>query len=753
MKIVINFSKYPLKSTRHVSPCDDGYIYIPVAFMGMLYLVYLVECYHSPIRIDLHHSEPQDTVLSKLSQLKLAQPTIWWKAMSYHYVRRKRQIIRYRNGDHYTTTQVYYERVNTHAETSFYFYDYCGVKDISKDLALDSKIPITKITPSKGFAFSNMRSATEFEEARSRFFAEQELRDDYMEMREGLDLGYNFTTSTTLVSVFGRPWFTNSYVYWCLSALLLSWPLRIIIECNTQYADYQVTKLFGVNYDTPSSGEHIHASSSQLSAPGSYMLAPSYSEALLMEPSAPLQTADETNINSSDGECNNEMLVPSYSEALLYECANLTLSNNVNANSINEIACSVGRSRTNDSLFAIVEPLKQTTQCNCSCHHIVNDDEINCSSNSFNNLNEEHFNINNHSCVVCGINNNINRNNFGNSIMTRDISEPNLRTNSGDLMSGGSLQFLKLNGTSLENILENDEITSVGEATATTSTITSPIIIPIEPRDRGVDQGRGAIPKRKMQLELNCNNINNGKINCPAIDTGHSSDLTMADVIVSMDERIPLSKTYLCLKSILKPNKRRYTLVTTEELKNFVECESKDDDNPIESLVFLKEMPSKKSHVLSTAETKREYPHRTLIFASPIHEVCRPSDPFAVNSINRQQRNNTNENCHSLGKSLTVLTDREATSNNITNNYHNKRSRHHRTLSVEPEYLQFIGSSSEPLNNSTNCPTPRLLTRSLTERRPKPVNKPNETFRRSFADERSELSRGRRINLNMETSL
>lgn len=430
-------------------------------------------------------------------------------------------------------------------------------------------------------------------------------------MREGLDLGYNFTTSTTLVSVFGRPWFTNSYVYWCLSALLLSWPLRIIIECNTQYADYQVTKLFGVNYDTPSSGEHIHASSSQLSAPGSYMLAPSYSEALLMEPSAPLQTATETNINSSDGECNNEMLVPSYSEALLYECANLTLSNNVNANSINEIACSVGRSRTNDSLFAIVEPLKQTTQCNCSCHHIVNDDEINCSSNSFNNLNDEHFNINNHSCVVCGINNNINRNYFGNSIMTRDISEPNLRTNSGDLMGGSSLQFLKLNGTSLENILENDEITSAGEAIATTSTITtSPIIIPIEPRDRGVDQGRGAIPKRKMQLELNCHNINNGKINCSAIDNGQSNDLTMTDVIVSMDERIPLSKTYLCLKSILKPNKRRYTLVTTEELKNFVECESKDDDNPIESLVFLKEMPSKKSHVLSTAETKREYPHR-----------------------------------------------------------------------------------------------------------------------------------------------
>lgn len=66
--------------------------------------------------------------------------------------------------------------MNTHAATSFYFYDYCGVKDISKDLILDPDVPITKITLTKGFAFSNVRSATEFEEARSRFFCEQVLK-------------------------------------------------------------------------------------------------------------------------------------------------------------------------------------------------------------------------------------------------------------------------------------------------------------------------------------------------------------------------------------------------------------------------------------------------------------------------------------------------------------------------------------------------------------------------------------------------
>lgn len=87
-------------------------IFEQVAFMGMLYLVYLVECYHSPIRIDLRHSESQDSVLTKLSQLRLVQPTIWWKAVSYHYVRRKRQVTRYRNGDNYTTTQVI--RIHAH---------------------------------------------------------------------------------------------------------------------------------------------------------------------------------------------------------------------------------------------------------------------------------------------------------------------------------------------------------------------------------------------------------------------------------------------------------------------------------------------------------------------------------------------------------------------------------------------------------------------------------------------------------------
>ena len=31
---------------RLESPCSSGYVYIPLAFLAMLYVVYLVECWH-----------------------------------------------------------------------------------------------------------------------------------------------------------------------------------------------------------------------------------------------------------------------------------------------------------------------------------------------------------------------------------------------------------------------------------------------------------------------------------------------------------------------------------------------------------------------------------------------------------------------------------------------------------------------------------------------------------------------------------
>lgn len=95
-----------------------------------------------------------------------------------------------------------------------------------------------------GFAFANVEAAAEFEDQRTRFFADHERYDDYMEMREGLDLtniGVFKENVIALADPDRMPWYANRVVFWISSFCLLSWPLRLILEYNTAYVHYQVS--------------------------------------------------------------------------------------------------------------------------------------------------------------------------------------------------------------------------------------------------------------------------------------------------------------------------------------------------------------------------------------------------------------------------------------------------------------------------------------------------------------------------------
>lgn len=236
------------------------------------------------------------SVYDKIRQMKEALPVIWWKAICYHYVRRTRQITRYRNGESYTTTQVYYERINSHSSGSTFVFTHCGSEDISQTLTELEQYPVTKVRFSKGFCFANADAAHDFEEQRTRFFQENERQDDYMEMREGLDLlNVNFKENVVAFADPDKlPWYISKVWFWIASLFMLSWPLRIIIEYKTAYVHYQVTKLFGVNYRSSNDGQQnwptpgtyrIHNVDSsneieQLIRNNNYTIVPSYSEAL-----------------------------------------------------------------------------------------------------------------------------------------------------------------------------------------------------------------------------------------------------------------------------------------------------------------------------------------------------------------------------------------------------------------------------------------------------------------------------------------
>uniref|UniRef100_A0A1I7V184 IRS-type PTB domain-containing protein n=1 Tax=Caenorhabditis tropicalis TaxID=1561998 RepID=A0A1I7V184_9PELO len=155
-----------------------------------------------------------EDALDYITALRTSPPIVWWKSVCYHYTRKTRQVTRYRNGDAVSATQVYYERVNSHQAGSMFIYDTCGFRDISKTIMEIEKFHVTRIRLTRSFVFANMQAATEFEQQRSRFFNDNETKDDYMEVREGMDLSdVGFVEEILAFNRPTPPWFLHPVVF------------------------------------------------------------------------------------------------------------------------------------------------------------------------------------------------------------------------------------------------------------------------------------------------------------------------------------------------------------------------------------------------------------------------------------------------------------------------------------------------------------------------------------------------------------
>ncbi|KAI7813774.1 transmembrane protein 151A isoform X2 [Triplophysa rosa] len=296
-------------------PCSNGYIYIPLAFLAMLYVVYLVECWHCYSKTAMLAQAEVAEVYERVQRLQQATPCIWWKAISYHYVRRTRQVTRYRNGDSYTTTQVYHERVNTHAASSEYDYARYGVKDVSKELRGLMDHPAVRLRFTKCFSFASARAEAAYLTQRARFFGENEGLDDYMEAREGMHLkNVDFREHILAFPDPARqPWYARRNVFWLASVLLLSWPLRVVAEYRTAYLHYHVEKLFGDSDDSRGDITENGAGNENGHGPGNGGGGIGSSYRAISRVNTVDMTELEWHIR-----CNQQM-VPSYSEALLMD--------------------------------------------------------------------------------------------------------------------------------------------------------------------------------------------------------------------------------------------------------------------------------------------------------------------------------------------------------------------------------------------------------------------------------------------------
>ncbi|XP_010836137.1 PREDICTED: transmembrane protein 151A [Bison bison bison] len=239
--------------TYPASPCSDGYLYIPLAFVSLLYLLYLAECWHCHVRSCQAPRTDASTVLALIRRLQQAPPCVWWKATSYHYVRRTRQITRYRNGDAYTTTQVYHERADSRTARGEFDYSAHGVRDVSKELVGLADHAATRLRFTKCFSFGSAEAEASYLTQRARFFSANEGLDDYLEAREGMHLKDVDFRESLMVFADPRspPWYARAWVFWLVSAATLSWPLRVVAAYGTAHVHYQVEKLFGASSPPP----------------------------------------------------------------------------------------------------------------------------------------------------------------------------------------------------------------------------------------------------------------------------------------------------------------------------------------------------------------------------------------------------------------------------------------------------------------------------------------------------------------------
>ncbi|KYQ50965.1 hypothetical protein ALC60_09946 [Trachymyrmex zeteki] len=412
------------------------------------------------------------------------------------------------------------------------------------------------------------------------------------------------------------------------------------------------------------------------------MLAPSYSEALLMEPATPRNEPEQRRENWESREEMNVAtdIVPSYSEALLYERAEQydhdqnAITNNVPAGCTKHLPMSTEIGDTFENELAMLRttadgrlhpPANPVTsldnlQIQASPSRCSSCGRISASTQTINadilprivarKKSNESSQTTSAFIGTSDFISNITSERERRTIL-RDISEPNLRLRS-ELVN----TFPKENVRSLKNILENEDLSEAGKAGFINEQMSLRHERQYPERQRRFPVSPSLTHHRSLSLdETTVSPKNMGTIP----KTEPRSRIMVNPILNEVCWKLPNSKTYYCLKSILKQNGRRYTLVTADEFQNLSEQDanrglgylssgrdeksnhdvqvdkladsrSRERLNPRRKMPSFEEFRSERDKMYSNGQKGEST--RTLIFASPIQEVF-PGDPFGGKDI------------------------------------------------------------------------------------------------------------------------
>ena len=208
---------------------------------GYIY-VFIESCYSSTMGY-LTTSFNEADAASYVRSLIAKKPYVITTAVCYHLEARYREVsYRDANGNTAYRTETYLERVNTWTGTHFFNFDFWKDNSDTNNIPLPKSGDILRIKLIKEIVFANEATRYSFTKQKQEFENSNRHRDTHMDITTDFNIARFKEHIMAYDPQTEIPCWMNKYCFVLWSILFLSWPFRIMLQCNTKKCFFKFLK-------------------------------------------------------------------------------------------------------------------------------------------------------------------------------------------------------------------------------------------------------------------------------------------------------------------------------------------------------------------------------------------------------------------------------------------------------------------------------------------------------------------------------
>ncbi|XP_065664971.1 uncharacterized protein LOC136086671 [Hydra vulgaris] len=206
----------------------------------IFYLYILIEAQFCNEKKFVESTYDVDEIDTYLKMIYEKEPLVSINIECYHYDLNPR-LIPYAdtNGQLQARVEIDREKVISYSDSLiFNFRTWRDVSDQSQ--VPNTRARVTSIKLSKAFTICDERTSREFSTAKSNFIEANKNRDTYINTYTEVNI-HGFK-ERVIGFKSNRPFWLNQYCFQLAHFLILSWPFRWLLNCNTQEVDHRIVK-------------------------------------------------------------------------------------------------------------------------------------------------------------------------------------------------------------------------------------------------------------------------------------------------------------------------------------------------------------------------------------------------------------------------------------------------------------------------------------------------------------------------------